>query len=80
MVTVGAYEAKTHLSELLDRVAKGERIIITRHGTPVAALEPIGPKPDMSVHEAIERIKELRKGKSLGGLTFRDLIEEGRRF
>ena len=80
MVTVGAYEAKTHLSELLDRVAKGERIVITRHGTPVAALEPVGTKSRLSVEEAINALKELGKGKSLNGLTFRDLIEEGRRF
>ena len=44
MDTVGAYEAKTHLPELLDRVARGERIIITRHGTPVAVLQPAEKK------------------------------------
>ena len=80
MVTVGAYEAKTHLSELLDRVAKGERIVITRHGTPVAALEPVDQPNRLQVKEAIERLKELSKGKSLGGLTIRELIEEGRRY
>ena len=80
MVTVGAYEAKTHLSELLDRVAKGERIVITRHGTPVAALEPVGQPDRTQVREAIQRLKELGKGKSLGGITIRELIEEGRRF
>ncbi|MCX7013683.1 MAG: type II toxin-antitoxin system prevent-host-death family antitoxin, partial [Candidatus Sumerlaeota bacterium] len=40
MQTVGAYEAKTHLSQLLDRVAKGERITIVKRGVPVATLHP----------------------------------------
>lgn len=38
--TVGAFEAKTHLSRLLDAVASGERVVITRHGKPVAELSP----------------------------------------
>ena len=48
METIGAFEAKTHLSTLLERVSKGEKITITRHGTPAAMLVPIGtaqPKP-----------------------------------
>jgi prevent-host-death family protein len=40
METIGAYEAKTHLPKLLERVAEGERITITKHGVPVAVLEP----------------------------------------
>ncbi|MBW1670479.1 MAG: type II toxin-antitoxin system prevent-host-death family antitoxin, partial [Deltaproteobacteria bacterium] len=40
METVGAYEAKTHLPKLLKRVFKGERITITKHGVPVAELQP----------------------------------------
>jgi prevent-host-death family protein len=39
-VTVGAFEAKTHLSSLLDRVEMGEEITITKHGRPVARLVP----------------------------------------
>ena len=49
MDTVGAYEAKTHLSKLLERVAKGEHITITKHGIPVAVLQPFDPKK-MSTH------------------------------
>ena len=41
MNTVGSYEAKTHLPSLLDRVAGGERITITKHGVPVAVLVPV---------------------------------------
>ena len=41
MATVGTFEAKTHLTHLLERVAKGERIIITNRGKPVAMLVPL---------------------------------------
>ena len=79
MITVGSYEAKTHLPALLDKVAKGEQVTITRHGVPVAVIQPIAPGRAMSVGDAIDRLAELGKGKSLGGLTIRELIEEGRR-
>lgn len=78
MTTVGAYDAKTRLAELLDQVEKGEQITITRHGVPVALLVPVAPPPRMSVQEAITSIRELRRGQKLGGLELRDLIEEGR--
>jgi prevent-host-death family protein len=78
--TVGVYEAKTRLSELLDRVAKGETITITRHGVPVAVLAPTPESRALSVEQAVEDLKRLRKGRSLGGLTIRELIEEGRRY
>ena len=77
---VGAYEAKTHLSELLERVEAGEEITITKHGAPVARLVPI--KQGATVEEradAIQRIQKLAAGLSLGGLKVRDLINEGRR-
>lgn len=77
---VGAYEAKTHLSELLEKVEAGEEITITKHGAPVAKLVPI--KQGATVEEradAIQRIQKLSAGLSLGGLKVRDLINEGRR-
>ena len=40
MITVNVHEAKTNLSKLLERVAKGERVIIAKAGTPVAVIEP----------------------------------------
>ncbi len=80
MKTVGAYEAKTNLSRLLDEVAAGEEVVITKHGVPVARLVPVGPERRRSTSEAIEELKELRKGVTLGeGLTIRQLVEEGRR-
>jgi prevent-host-death family protein len=78
--SVGAYEAKTHLAELLDRVEKGERILITRHGRVVAQLVPPPGAPERTVEEAIEGIVGFRRGRRLGrGLSVRRLIDEGRR-
>lgn len=78
--TVGSYEAKTHLPRLLDRVAKGEKITITKHGVPIAMLVPIPPNERPDVEATIEAFRQFRKGKTLGDLTVRELIEEGRRF
>lgn len=78
--SVGAFAAKTHFSELLERVEAGEEITITRHGKPVARLTPL-TKPT-TVEErraAIAQIRELSRGLSLGGEKIRDLIAEGRR-
>ena len=78
--TVGAYEAKTHLSELLEKVEAGGEIIITKHGAPVAKLVPV--KKEASAEQraaAIRRIQKLSTGLSLGGLRTKNLINEGRR-
>ena len=61
MAEVGAFQARTHLSHLLDRVERGETIIITRHRKQVVA-----------------QLKALREGQTLGGLSLRELIDEGR--
>lgn len=80
MKTVGAYEAKTHLPQLLDRVARGEEIQITRNGRPVARLVPEPAATPADVRHAIAAVRELRKGRRLGpGVTIRELIDEGRR-
>ncbi|HEX5079308.1 MAG TPA: type II toxin-antitoxin system prevent-host-death family antitoxin [Geminicoccaceae bacterium] len=76
---VGAFEAKTHLSALLDRVARGEEIVITKHGRPVARLVPAASADRTSVDAIIARIKALRVGQTLGGLSWKDLRDEGRR-
>lgn len=78
--TVGAYEAKTNLSKLLEKVEAGEEITITKHGAPIAKLVPV--KKQVSPEEriaAIERIQKLANGLSLSGLKIKDLIGEGRR-
>lgn len=77
---VGAYEAKTHLSELLEKVEAGEEIVITRHGAPIARLVPV--RKEASVQErlaAVQRIQKLSSGLSLRGLKVKDLIREGRK-
>ncbi len=78
MKTVGAYEAKTHLSKLLDDVANGESIEITKHGVPVARLVPPDGVHRLTGAELVAKMREFRKGKTLDGLTIREMIEEGR--
>ena len=79
MTSVGAFKAKTHFSSLLERVEKGEQIIITRHGKPVAKLVPATGVDLQVIEETIAQLKEFAKGQSLGGLSVRELREEGRR-
>ena len=79
METIGAYEAKTHLPKLLERVTKGERIAITRHGVPIAVLQPFDPGKNNDVKSIIMEIREFRKKNKLKGLSIREMIEEGRR-
>jgi len=80
MATVGSYEAKTHLPALLARAAKGEQITITKHGVPVAKLVPVETSGKRDRAEVIRQLEEFGKGRSLKGITIRELIEEGRRF
>jgi prevent-host-death family protein len=80
MRTIGAYEAKTYLPRLLDAVANGETITITKHGVPVAMLVPAPKARRTSTGETIKALREFRRGKTLGGVSIRELIEEGRRY
>jgi prevent-host-death family protein len=81
MATVGAFEAKTHLSHLLDRVGKGETITITRHGIPAARLVPVGETGQKLTHkEIIEGMRALRKRIKPDRMSVREMVEEGRRF
>jgi prevent-host-death family protein len=79
MKTVGAYEAKTHFAELLRKVENGETVIVTRHGQPVARLSPMDKEAD-DVAAAMEEIHRFRREHrpTLGGITLRELIAEGR--
>lgn len=80
---VGSFEAKTHLSELLDRASRGEKIVITKRGKPVAML---GPPPVEEKKDIKKIVKEMlayrdKHGPTLGpDLTVRQMIEEGRRY
>ena len=77
---VGAFEAKTHLAELLNRVCEGESITITRHGKPVAQLIPISSPQKRSRSEVINDLLNFGKGRKLEGRSIREMIDEGRRF
>jgi prevent-host-death family protein len=79
MITVGAFEAKTHLSSLLERVAQGEEIIITRHGKPLARLVPVTVADRSRIDSAISKLKALRKNCTLDGVSWQELRDEGRR-
>jgi len=78
MITIGAFKAKTHLSALLERVAAGEEVVITKHGKPIARLVGAGKFDRKRADEAFERLKELRRGTTLGGLSWKELRDEGR--
>lgn len=81
---VGAYEAKTQLSKLLERVARGEHITITKHGKPIAELRPVGSKDNEALSVALSRLDELRHSRpaSRKPITVAEIIgakNEGRR-
>ena len=78
MRTVGAYEAKTHLSQLLEEVTRGERVAITKNGMPVALLVPVPTMQKPDAREVIRQLREFRRGITLGELSVRKMIAEGR--
>jgi prevent-host-death family protein len=78
--TIGAYEAKTHFSALLEKVEAGEEFTITKHGTPVARLVPVKKtSTEAERRKIIEAWKNRSDKPTLGGLKIRDLINEGRK-
>jgi prevent-host-death family protein len=83
MTAIGVSDARTQLPRLLDRVGRGERFIITKHGRPVGELVPARAEGGRDVKQIIQQMQEWqeREGPTLGpGLTVRELREEGRRF
>lgn len=80
MKSIGAFEAKTHLNQLLQRASKGETIQITRRGIPIAKLIPPDTGEKEDVRTLSDAIRQLRKGATLGKSTIRELINEGRRY
>jgi prevent-host-death family protein len=80
MREVGAFEAKNTLSALLDLAESGEEVVITRHGKEVARLvPPRGTVNRDAAREAAQRIRDMSRGVTLGGLNIKDMINEGRR-
>jgi len=78
MTTVGAFDAKTHLNALLERVSKGEVIRITLRGVPIAKLVPAGLEEREDPRDVIRGIREVRKGVKRGKIPIKELINEGR--
>ncbi len=79
MESIGAYEAKTNLAKLLERVLQGEQFTITKHGVPVAVLQPPISARKVKPQKVIEEIRKFREKNILGSDTIRSMIEEGRR-
>ena len=83
-LTVGAFEAKTKFSELLERVSQGEEITITKHEKPVARLVPFEKPSHVELATLFAQMKEFRAGhplnpKGLEKVSYRDLIDGGRK-
>jgi prevent-host-death family protein len=76
--SVSAFEAKTHLSQILAQVQQGHRIIITKHNTPIAQLVPIA-STKRDINEVVQAFKAARHKLSLQELSIQSLKETGRR-
>ena len=77
MITVGAFDAKTRFSELLEQAAAGEEILVTKRGKPMVRM--ISAKPaNGSGTSVIEELRKIRKGARLDGISLKELINEGR--
>ena len=79
MIKIGAFEAKTHLSSLLDKVTQGEDVLITRRGLPVARLVPATQAQREETESVIGALRALRAGMKLDGLDWKELRDTERR-
>ncbi|MFP6773837.1 MAG: type II toxin-antitoxin system prevent-host-death family antitoxin [Alphaproteobacteria bacterium] len=79
MIKVGAFEAKTHLSALLEKVSRGEEVLITRRGKAVARLVPAETADQSRISAAIDELLTLRAEVTLKDADWKTLRDEGRR-
>lgn len=79
MRTIGAYELKTHLSEVLDAVEHGQAIVVTRHGKAIARILPDGAAAQEDVGKTVQALIDFPRTALPAGMTVRDLIDEGRK-
>ena len=78
--TMGAFEAKTHFSKLLEAIEAGEQVIITKHGHPVAKIIPFKEKDDpMHPSEIIAQLEAFNRAHTLGNEDWKTLRDEGRK-
>jgi len=78
---IGTFEAKTHFSQIIERVENGADFVITKRGKPVAKIIPFEQEKELTQMEVLEQFRELRKlyrGEP-GSFNIREAIEEGRR-
>ena len=79
MREIGAFEATNKLGTLLNWVENGEEVLITRRGKAVARLVPAAPHFDRAkARRAADGILQVRRGITLGGITIKELVEQGR--
>ena len=79
--TIGAFEAKTHFSQIIEKAEHGADFVVTRRGKPVAKIIPFKKEKEMTFKEAVEKLKEFRKlyrGEP-GSFNIREAIEDGRK-
>ncbi|MBI3863842.1 MAG: type II toxin-antitoxin system prevent-host-death family antitoxin [Planctomycetia bacterium] len=79
MRSIGSYELKTHLSEVLDAVEHGQTVIVTRHGKPIARILPSEVAKQEQVSRAVQSLLNFPRTRLPKGVTVRSLIEAGRR-
>ena len=79
-MTIGIFEAKQKLSQLVERASRGEEIVITRRGKEQARLVPMPAEHGRALKEIFGSIRTRPRIKLARGVTIKDLINEGRRF
>lgn len=82
MREIQASEAKTHLPQILDEVERGETVVITRHGRPIARLVPESDRRQAEIEEAVDGILAVRE-RLKGKITLEDVlssIHEGHKY
>lgn len=78
MEKIGAYEARTHLARLLDDVARGATVTISKHGRDIARLVPVEGASE-APEGVVRELRAARVGVRLEGESVREMLEEGRR-
>jgi len=79
MTKINLSEAKAHFSSIIDKVASGDEIIITRHGHPLAKIIPIQSSPAKDIKTVFENIASIRRSTKTDGSTINELKNIGRR-
>lgn len=77
MAEIGAYDAKTHLPQLLERVQRGERFVITKHGRPVAELVPVTERDPDKTRNLLVSMRSLRASLGKRGVRLSDIRKKG---